>query len=86
MVAAGSGVRTSEVAALIAAMSPRAGAIFILLILTLQFICPSRACVDVERARLLHHHPLHQSRPDAERLTDLQYAHAGRAEALGALQ
>jgi hypothetical protein len=26
--------------------------------------------VDVERARLLHHYPLHQCRPDAQRLAD----------------
>jgi hypothetical protein len=37
--------------------------------------------VDVERMRLLHHYPLHQCRPDVERLTDLQYAPAALVEA-----
>jgi hypothetical protein len=34
-----------------------------------------------ERARLLHHYPLHQCRRDAERLADLQYARATLVEA-----
>jgi hypothetical protein len=44
------------------------------------------SAVDLERARMLHHYPLHQCRPNAERLTDLQYAHAALVEAQDALQ
>src|SRR6516165_4998863 len=46
-----------------------------------EFICPSRACADLERARLLHQYALDRSSADAQRLADLQYARAALVEA-----
>jgi hypothetical protein len=36
-----------------------------------QTACASGGCAGLKRARLIHHHPLHQRGADAERLTDL---------------
>ena len=85
MVACGSGVRTSEVATLFAAMSDRARRDFHIVDPRLQFICPSRACADLERARLLHQYALDRSSADAQRLADLQYARAVVVEPQDAL-
>ena len=43
--------------------------------------CASNGCAGLERARLLHHYPLHRASADAQRLADLQYARAALVEA-----